>query len=148
MPGAHGPILRRKELEKSRSESPIFYRSESAHMDRLFIAGKSSDIPYYFYQSYCAVTIACYLLLWDYVTVGFFIGPKSAHTDRFLSQTDCLKERSDFLSDQKSAHTNRFSLRFSVYDKNRSDFFIVDKRSVRVRLFQFDKKNRSVCADS
>ena len=28
-----------------------------------------------------------------------------------------IKNRTDFLSDQKSAHTNRFSLRFFVYDK-------------------------------
>ena len=33
---------------KSLSESPIFYRSESAHTARLFIAEKTSDLPYNF----------------------------------------------------------------------------------------------------
>ena len=52
-----------------------------------------------------------------------FSRTESAHTTDFLSQAAPRKNRTDFISEQKSAHTNRFSLQFFVYDK----------KSVRVR---------------
>ena len=42
----------------------------------------------------------------------FFIGLKSAHTDRFFIADKLLEGKSHFVSDQKSAHTNRSSFRF------------------------------------
>ena len=57
--------LRKEIREKSRSEGPIaiLYRSEKAHMDRLFIAVKTSDLPHDFLS-------VCHLAH----TARFFIG--------------------------------------------------------------------------
>ena len=82
---------------KSRIEGPNFYRSESAHTDRLFIADKTSDLPYhFFYRS----------LIWR---------TRPDFLSELLCCGNCRRgpiiglRQFDFLSDQKS-----------VYDKNRS----------------------------
>ena len=68
MPSAHGPIFVEKAPRKSRSEGPIFYRSESTHTDRLFTDLRQNIGPILrffigmsfgahgpiFYRSYCA----------------------------------------------------------------------------------------------
>ena len=68
MPSEYGPIFCRKHLrEKNLSEGLIFYRTESAHTDRFFIADKLSEGK-----------------------VRFSSEEKSAHTTRF-SLTFCLR---------------------------------------------------------
>ena len=44
--------------------------------------------------------------------IGLFLGLKSAHTDRLFVVISCEK-----ISEQKSAHTNRFSICGNVYDR-------------------------------
>ena len=51
-----------------------------------------------------------------------FLSHWSQRTRTDFLSPNCREERSDFLSNKKSAHMNRFSLRFFVYDKNRSVF--------------------------
>ena len=65
-----------------------------------------------FLSELLCLTMAGEVLLLNYVT-PIFTGLKSAHTDRFLTQTNCRKEGTDFLSDQKSGYTNRFL----IYEK-------------------------------
>ena len=104
MPSAHRPIFCRKGRREKVGVN-VFYRSESAHKARLFIADKTSDLPYNFLsRCHLAHTYGSIFYRNDNGRQGPIVGLR----------------HSDFLSDQKSAHTNRFSLRFLSTMKNRS----------------------------
>ena len=114
---------------KIQSEGPIFYRTESEHQTDFFIADKKWDLPYDFasgcllahtagiYRSYCAEAMAGEVPLLDCVTLIFHWTEVSAHRPIFYHKQIVGRKGPIFL-EQKSAHMNRFSLRFFVCDKN------------------------------
>ena len=75
-----------------------------SHTDRLFIADKTSDLPYDLLECHLAHT------------AWFFIGAIVC-VRQWQARSHCWITSLRFFIGLKSAHTNRFSLRFFVYDK-------------------------------
>ena len=94
----------------------FYCRQKMKPTERVLLECHLAHTPWFFHQSYCAVTMTGEVSLLDYIT-PIFIGLKSVRTNQFFN-ANCWKERSDFSSDQNSANNYRFSLKFFVYDKN------------------------------
>ena len=137
MPSAHGPIFCRKELREnvgvkvrfflglSQRKRPTFCRKQLREkIGPIFSRTKSQRTRTDFLSELLCVTIAGEVSLLDDVTPIFYRTEVSAHGPIFCRKQLREKIGAILISEQKSAHTNRFSLRFFVYDK----------KSVRVRL--------------
>ena len=133
MTSAHGPIFYRKQpREKSEWRSDFLSDWISAHGPIIYRRHKIGPTIRSFYRSVmwrtrplffsqllcCDNGRRCRPMSHCWITSFLFLSGWSQRTDRFLIADKLLEgEVRYFLSNQKSAHTNRFSIRFLVYDK-------------------------------
>ena len=123
IPSAHGPIFCRKELWEKSEWRPNFYRSESVHTGRLFIAYKTADLPYDFLsechlahmtrffiwvfclwqwqaRSHCWITSLLFLSDKSQRTwTGFFVVSNSEKKSNRFYRSNSQRTRTDFHSE-------------------------------------------------